>query len=613
MAWEEKWSATVRRLNLRRLDVRRVKWKPKQRRQKVLNEKSTSPGKGLTIRQKLWGLVILALFLVAGVGGYSLLSLADANRQGDDIVNNWSKGLDYAHELNTLAANYRALELEHIVTEDAAGKEELMAQMQEIRTRINELAPKYEATMISDVDKELFANFARQWEMYQRVSDNMLIFSTSGNNGMARSYYDAQSRSTYDNFTQRLTELVDYNSEGSQRVGAEMEREFNQSLIALLAVTVGAVAVLLFLGLSLLRSIIKPMQTLQTKFDELATQGGDLTMSIPVTSNDEIGQVSRSFNTFLASLREIMIDVDETSKIVLVSSKEVAAEVTQLSLYMEETSRTVEELTAGMEETAASSQEMSASTTEMGSSIDTIVDLSNDSAKTAESVEHRAHAMRTQAIASKTEANAIIEKKRIELDEAIKGAQSVEEIRVLTSAILTIADQTNLLALNASIEAARAGDAGRGFAVVASEIRKLAENSRQTVNEIQAVSNTVIDSVERLNTSSADMLTFLDTNVLTDYDRLEESATQYEQDAVVFGETANTFETNALQLRHMTDSILHVIQEVATTVTEGADGTQSISEKVQLSVERFNDVQQRMNETEQRAAELSNRVSQFKL
>ena len=109
------------------------------------------------------------------------------------------------------------------------------------------------------------------------------------------------------------------------------------------------------------------------------------------------------------------------------------------------------------------------------------------------------------------------------------------------------------------------------------------------------------------------MLTFLNTSVLADYDRLEESATQYEQDATVFGETATTFEGNALQLRHMTDNILGVIQEVATTVTEGADGTQSISEKVQLSVERFSDVQAKMAETERRALDLSNRVGQFKL
>lgn len=614
MAWKSTWSKALSRIKRKPTWTWKptLKWKRGEKRERTTSF-GANIGKNLTIRQKLWGLVIISLVMVIGVGGYALFSMSDANRQADDIVNNWNKGLDYAHELNTLAANYRTLELDHIVSEDATKKEELMTRMKEIREEINTIAPKYEKTASGAEDKELFQNFSRQWEMYQRVSDNMLTFSSTGNTGMARSYYDAQSKSTYDNFTQKLADLVDYNSEGSQRVGQNMESEFMQSLMALIAVTIGAVAILLFLGLSLLRSIIRPMRTLQTRFDELATQGGDLTMTIPVTSNDEIAQVSRSFNTFLATLREIMIDVDETAKVVLSSSKDVSAEVTRLSHYMEETSGTVEELTAGMEETAASSQEMSASTTEMGSSIDSIVDLSNESAETANRVEARAHEMREQAVVSKTEAVAIIEKKQVELAEAIKGAQSVEEIRVLTTAILAIADQTNLLALNASIEAARAGEAGRGFAVVASEIRKLAENSRQTVNEIRDVSNTVIDSVERLNTSSEDMLTFLNTKVMADYDRLEESATQYEQDATVFGETAKTFEGNALQLRHMTDNILGVIQEVATTVTEGADGTQSISEKVQLSVERFNDVQAKMGETEQRATELSNRVAQFKL
>ena len=614
MAWKSTWSKALSRIKRKPTWTWKptLKWRRGEKRERTTSF-GPNIGKNLTIRQKLWGLVLISLVMVIGVGGYALFSMSDANRQADDIVNNWNKGLDYAHELNTLAANYRTLELDHIVSEDATKKEELMAKMKEIRDEINTLAPKYEDRAVNAEDKELFHNFSRQWEMYQRVSDNMLTFSSTGNTGMARSYYDAQSQSTYDNFTQKLADLVDYNSEGSQRVGQDMEREFMQSLMALIAVTVGAVAILLFLGLSLLRSIIRPMQTLQTRFDELATQGGDLTMTIPVTSNDEIAQVSRSFNTFLGTLREIMIDVDETAKVVLSSSKDVSAEVTRLSHYMEETSGTVEELTAGMEETAASSQEMSASTTEMGSSIDSIVDLSNESADTANRVETRAHEMREQAVVSKTEAVAIIEKKQVELAEAIKGAQSVEEIRVLTTAILAIADQTNLLALNASIEAARAGEAGRGFAVVASEIRKLAENSRQTVNEIRDVSNTVIDSVERLNASSEDMLTFLNTKVMADYDRLEESATQYEQDATVFGETAKTFEGNALQLRHMTDNILGVIQEVATTVTEGADGTQSISEKVQLSVERFNDVQAKMGETEKRATELSNRVAQFKL
>ncbi len=74
-----------------------------------------------------------------------------------------------------------------------------------------------------------------------------------------------------------------------------------------------------------------------------------------------------------------------------------------------------------------------------------------------------------------------------ELSEAIEKSKSVEKINVLSEAILKITEQTNLLALNAAIEAARAGEAGKGFSVVAEEIRKLAEESNNTANEIQEI------------------------------------------------------------------------------------------------------------------------------
>ncbi len=97
-----------------------------------------------------------------------------------------------------------------------------------------------------------------------------------------------------------------------------------------------------------------------------------------------------------------------------------------------------------------------------------------------------------------------------ELSEAIEKSKSVEKINVLSEAILKITEQTNLLALNAAIEAARAGEAGKGFSVVAEEIRKLAEESNNTANEIQEITKIVVNAVENLANNSNKILTFID-------------------------------------------------------------------------------------------------------
>ena len=161
---------------------------------------------------------------------------------------------------------------------------------------------------------------------------------------------------------------------------------------------------------------------------------------------------------------------------------------------------------------------------------------------------------------------------QVALKESIENSRSVSKINELTGQILNIASQTNLLALNASIEAARAGEAGRGFAVVAEEIRVLAENSQQTANNIQAISQQVTKSVEELSDNANEMLTFIDETVLTDYDSFVDVAEKYHTDADSLNSLLDEFFESAHNLETTVTAVVDGIKDINTAVDESASG-----------------------------------------
>jgi len=115
--------------------------------------------------------------------------------------------------------------------------------------------------------------------------------------------------------------------------------------------------------------------------------------------------------------------------------------------------------------------------------------------KIVDEIKDRANSLKIKSITIKSKENAekVHKITEVKLLNAINQSKEVEKITELTDAILRISSQTNLLALNVSIEASRAGESGRGFAVVAEEIRKLAEESKDTVSEIQNISKIILD------------------------------------------------------------------------------------------------------------------------
>ena len=193
-------------------------------------------------------------------------------------------------------------------------------------------------------------------------------------------------------------------------------------------------------------------------------------------------------------------------------------------------SAVMEELSATMEEVSSSATTVTDNISNVNDEVISIADDSKAMNDYASTMQERAEELKQKAVNNQENTSRMIAGIIESLKSAIEESTSVRHVNELTEEILSVSSQTNLLALNASIEAARAGEAGKGFAVVADEIRKLADSTRETANNIQSINAQVTDAVEKLSDSANQLVTYIDDTIMPDYDSFVKTGEQYRTD-----------------------------------------------------------------------------------
>lgn len=220
--------------------------------------------------------------------------------------------------------------------------------------------------------------------------------------------------------------------------------------VVLMSLVVLAVAVVV--GRLLYMSIIEPLK--RGVIFAKAIGEGDLTATVDVSQNDEIGQLASALQTMAEGLKKTVVSIEK-------NANELVASGSQLK-------DSSQKLSKGASEQAASAEEVSTAIEEMVANID----------------QNTENAIATEKLTAST-----VENVNLSSQYSGEAAEAMKTISEKISIISDIAFQTNILALNAAVEAVRAGEQGRGFSVVAAEVRKLAERSKQAANEIVALVN----------------------------------------------------------------------------------------------------------------------------
>lgn len=360
------------------------------------------------------------------------------------------------------------------------------------------------------------------------------------------------------------------------------------------------------------RDITKSLKKIKDQFDIIAGGNFARKMQKPMLKRkDDFGQLANELEKMRESVRSLLAQVKIEAANIDTVVESIDSHVFNLNGEIEDVSATTEQLAASTQETAASAEQINGMTQQIEEAAREIAIRAQDGATEAEEIHQRATQTKDETVANRMKVKQMLSEIRQGLEKALEDAKVVEQIGVLADSILAITGQTNLLALNASIEAARAGEAGKGFAVVAEEIRVLAEQSKDAVANIQAVTENVNHAVRNLTSDSNRLLDFVDTEIVESFNNFEKMADDYNLDAAKINDLVSDFSATSEELVASITNITQAIDGISSASNDSAAGTTNIAQKTVSIANGSAEVMKGAKDAESSAEELRKNVNNF--
>ena len=568
-----------------------------------------------SVKNKIMIPVLLLAVIAFATSILSIMNADSISKKGDDIANNYLVTIETVGYLSESTQKLTRSAYSYIVAEGDAAKKSVKDNIESLKSEIDGYMKDYEQTLDENEEtayssyKNYYSQFLTQFGVLEKYVNNNQTVNASklANNNLVDVCNSLES--ALDDMTNSEVEATDH-----------AMRQMHA--LAAFAKTTGGVCFVFAIGALIVaflistRKVVNPIVKTNKELKEISAlindNNGDLTKRVNVKSSDEIGQLAQGINQFLDILQNTIGKIVEGSKNLDNMINSVGENVTVSNDNAQDVSSAMEELSATMQEIAATIQTVNDNTESVGKNVVDIADKTGQINNYSQDMRERADSLAKSADENKRTTDEMLGNIVGTLKKAIEDSKSVERVNELTGEILNISSQTNLLALNASIEAARAGEAGKGFAVVADEIRQLADSSRDTANNIQAINEHVTSAVYQLIDNSNKIIKYIEETILADYDSFVQAGAQYNEDACYISETMQEFAEKTEKLKELMKNTVESIEGISSGVEQSANAVTSSAVSTSQLVEQMNSIDKEMSESRNTVGELKAQTDVFK-
>ena len=556
----------------------------------------------MKLRTKLSLSMGLLMAMLCGLGIFSLYQMNNINDASTEISKNWMPSTVNVQRLNTLTSDYRIQEILHIYSTDKQDMAFYVKRMDDILAQFNQTSAKYSKLLSSPEEQKLYDEFLVAWKEYMAAHDEIYKLSVQNQTAQAVDILTHRSRELFEKASGILLQLVKLNLQGGDQASLAGDEMYDSSKMLVTAVLIAAVLIGVLLIFFLVRNVLRQLGKDPGELNGIARRvvEGDYNVDDGSKKMGVYGAIVEMVNALKTHIdnaqresenareqsrkaQEAMQQAEAASReaqskteAMLVAADKleqvggvVSSASTELSAQIEQSDRGAAESAQRLSEAATAMNEMNATVQEVAKNAGS---ASTASAETKQKAEAGA-----QVVEKAVHSIEQVHQMSLELkDDMAQLNEHAQDITRIMNVISDIADQTNLLALNAAIEAARAGEAGRGFAVVADEVRKLAEKTMASTNDVG-------NAIKAIQESTAKSMTGVDNAV----ERISEANELASRSGRALGEIVATVEATGDQ-----------VNAIATASEEQS----AASEEINQSIVQVNDMSRQTAEAMAEAA-----------